>query len=260
MGKYCVLSVNIGEKYTNMLGNLVKTHEDYAKRWDYGYKLVSEKPVDDYHLSFVRFDGVLKCFDEGYEWVLYIDADAIVNNPSISLDHYTDVPDDLIIMREIELREHCGLFGVLNTGVFIVRNSPFSRQLFQDLIRIGKECPDKSLTDQDILNQVVHSNPWLIQCIHVLPWDMKHSINGLMSFKAKTFHRDDFIIHFISCVNNRPELIEKYMDILANEPKEHTMEFEDGQYGMYWKDVVDMEPVGADWPLHRFIGGSEPCK
>ena len=256
MSKYCVLSVNIGEKYTQMLGKLVKTHEDYAKKWDYGYKLVSENTLPDCHLSFVRFDGVLKCFNEGYDWVFYVDADAIVNNPEIQLDYYTNVPDDLIMMKEIPLGEHCGLFGVLNTGVFMIRNSPFSRQLMQDLIRIGKECPNKGLTDQDILNQVVCGNPWLTQYIKALPWHMKHSINGLMSFKAKTFHRDDFVIHFISCVNNRPELINQYLDILANEPKEHTLEFEDAQYGIYWKDVVDMEPVGADWPLHRFTSSS----
>lgn len=235
-----------------MLGKLVKTHQDYANKWGYGYKLVSENTLPDCHLSFVRFDGVLKCFDEGYDWVLYIDADAIVNNFSIPIDFYTDVPDSLIMLREINLGQHCGLFGVLNTGVFIIKNDDFSRQFMKDLIRIGKECPDKSLTDQDILNQVVIGNPWLIQNIKVLPWDMQHSINGLMSFKAKTFHRDDFIIHFISCVNNRPELIDQYMDILANKPKEHKLEFDTKEYGMHWKQVVDMEPVGANWPMHRF--------
>lgn len=250
-----VLSVNIGEEYTRRLGKLVDTHKAYAKKWGYTHKLIDSWTLDSCHLSFIRFDGVLKCFEEGNEWVLYIDSDAMVNNADIPITYYVNdcPPDkDIIMMREIPLGEHCGLFGVLNTGVFMIRNTEWSKTLMRDLIRIGKECPNKCLTDQDILNQIVGQNMWLMDKFHVHEWDRKYSINGLMSFKAKTFHRDDFIIHFISCVNNNPDLIDKYIEILKNKPGDYSLKFESRHYHMHWSEVVELTPVGADWPWHTF--------
>lgn len=252
----CVLSLNIGEKYTKLLGPLVDTHRKYASKWSYGYKLIDDWTVRGVNINFLKYDGILKCFDEGYSWVLYVDSDAVVNNHDIPLSYYTEecpADKDIIMMREIPLGRHCGLFGVINGGVYIVRNTPWARDFLTQMIGIGKSCPDKNLTDQDILNSILAQNKSLVQKFYIHEWNRKYSINGFLSFRAKTAHSDDFIVHFISCVANCPDLIDKYMKILREgSDKKPELKFNWTKYADYWEDVIDREPILAPWPNYTF--------
>lgn len=257
MSSCCVLSLNIGEEYTRLLGPCVKTHEEYAKRWGYGYHLIDSWTVPDVNINFLKYDGILKCFDKGYEWVLYVDADAVVNNTDLPLTYWTVQcpPDkDIIMMREIPLGQHCGLFGVVNGGVYIVRRTFWVREFLRKMIEIGQGCTNKGLTDQDILNQILHENPHVLQKFWIHDWDRKHSINGFLSFRAKTAHKDDFIVHFISCIPNAPELIPKYMKLLKEQPdKELKLKFTKDEYKDHWEAVIDLEPYPMNWPHHAFV-------
>lgn len=252
----CVLSLNIGEEYTRIVGPLVETHQKYAEKWGYGYHLIDSWTLKDVNINFLKYDGMLKCFEKGYSWVLYVDSDAIINNHDIPLTYYAeDCPaeKDIIMMREIPLGRHCGLFGVVNGGVYIVRNTPWSRDFLKQMIHIGTTCPDKKLTDQDILNSVLEQNKFLYSKFHIHEWNRKYSINGFLSFRAKTAHSDDFIIHFISCVGNIPELIPKYMKLLKEgSTKEPELKFNWSKYGDHWEDVIDREPIPTPWPNYSF--------
>ena len=258
MSSCCVLSLNIGEEYTRLLGPCVQTHKEYAERWGYGYSLIDSWTVPDVNINFLKYDGILKCFEQGYEWVIYVDADAVVNNMDLPLTYWTTqcpVDKDIIMMREIPLGQHCGLFGVVNGGVYIVRRSFWARDFLKRMIEIGQGCSNKGLTDQDILNQVLHDNPHLGQKFWIHEWDRKYSINGFLSFRAKTAHKDDFIVHFISCIPNAPELIPKYMKLLKEGPpeKELRLKFTKDQYKDHWSEVIDLEPYPMNWPHHAFV-------
>jgi hypothetical protein len=256
MSSVCVLSLNIGEEYTRLLGPCVETHKEYAKRWGYGHKLIDSWTLTDVNINFLKYDGILKCFDEGYEWVLYVDSDAVVNNMDLPLTYWTtQCPEnkDIIMMREIPLGQHCGLFGVVNGGVYMMRKTYWLKSFLQQMIEIGKSCNNKALTDQDILNSILHENPHLLDKFWIHEWNRKHSINGFLSFRAKTAHKDDFIVHFISCIPNAPELIPKYMKLLKEAPqKELRLKFSQEQYKDHWQEVIDLEPYPMNWPHHAF--------
>lgn len=247
----CVISLIVGEKYEKLYGNCVQTHEEYAKKWNYGYKVIKEHVVKDAHLTFTKFNGVLDCFKEGYEWVLFIDSDAIVNNMDIQISYYTDacpVEKDIIMMREIPLGQHCGLFGVINTGVFMIRNTEWSKHFLTELIKIGKSIPDKSIHEQDVMNSVLYQNPHLLQKYWVHEWDRKHSINGFLSFNALTAHKDDFIIHLITCFD-MPELVYQNTHLEEREP---TLVFKNDEYPKHFETVKKMYPCLMNWPYHGF--------
>lgn len=244
---FCVLSVNIGEKYQNIFANCVQTHEDYTKKWGYGYKLISEHKVQNSHLTFTKFYGAIECFEDGYEWVLFVDSDAIINNQDIPLTYYTDecpCNKDMIVMREIDLKQHCGLFGMLNTGVFIIKNTDWSKNLLKNLIEIGKSHPNKQMYEQDIFNMLLYHHRDLYDNIYIHEWNRKHSINGFLAFRAKTAHKDDFIIHFISFGQDLIHLVHR--------DETPTLVFHDDEYHKYWEQVIDMTPCLMDWPMHGF--------
>ena len=258
MSPVCVLSLLIGEEYTRLLGPCVKTHREYAQRWGYGYSIVDTTIMTDININFLKYVGMLRCFEMGYEWVLYVDSDAVINNSELPLTYWTtQCPEnkDIIMMREIPLGQHCGLFGVVNGGVYIVRQTPWVRDFLKKMIEIGQGCPNKGLTDQDILNQVLHDNPHVLNKFWIHEWDRKYSINGFLSFRAKTAHKDDFIVHFISCIPNAPELIPKYMELLKSpQPeKELKLKFTKDEYKYHWEEVTKLEPYPMNWPHHAFV-------
>ena len=249
----CVLSLNVGEKYQRVYKNCVDTHKQYAEKWNYGYKLIDTFTVENVNVNFLKYDGILKCFDEGYEWVIFVDADAIINNMDIPLSHYTcecHPLQDIILMMEMPLGIHIGLYGCLNGGVYIMRNTEWSRSFLRELISIGKNIPDKKVTDQDVLNHVVRENPRLIEKFLVHQWDRKHSINGYISVNARTAHRDDFIIHFLSSSNDE-ELLDEYIN-LKNRNDIPTFVFHKDDYPLHWEKVRTMYPCLMDWPMYGF--------
>jgi hypothetical protein len=256
--KMCIISLLIGEKYTQIFKNCVDTHKEYAKRWGYGYLLIDTPHIKNVNINFQKYWGALKCFDEGYEWVLYVDADAIVNNMNIPLTYYTNEcssEKDIIMMREIPLDKYCGLSGFLNGGVYIIRNTEWSRNFLSEMINMGVNLYNElNIDDQELLRRILIQNQHLLQKFWTHEWDRKHSINGFLSFMAKTGHKDDFIIHFISCVPNSPELIPKYMKLLNDtDDTDKSLEFKNDEYKKYHEKVMDMTSIPQNWPNYKFI-------
>ncbi len=257
--KVLILTVNIGEKYKKIYSECVETHKEYAKKWGYDHILIEDQQLKN--ISFEKYRGVKEAFNKGYDWVLHIDSDAIVNNMDIPVTYYTEecpLDRDYVIMRECPLNEHCGLFGCLNTGVFFIRNTQWSREFVKFLINFSEDNHDENnqsthkfkfkIIEQDFINQIYNQIHFKV---YVHDWDRQYSINGMLSFKAKTFHRDDFIIHFIT-TNDLPDLVIKYMSVIKSPKEEFSFRFTSSEYYKYWKIANDMEPVGDVWPYHKF--------
>ena len=171
----------------------------------------------------------------------------------IPLTYYTEEchpEQDIIVMMDMPLGIHIGLFGCLNGGVYIIRNTEWSRSFLKELIEIGKRIPDKKLTDQDILNQVVHSNPHLKRKFLVHQWDRRYSINGYISCNARTAHKDDFVIHFLSSADD-PELLNEYVN-LKNKNDTPEFVFHKDDYPKHWEKVRTMYPCLMNWPMYGF--------
>lgn len=239
----CVVTVAIGDEYVRNYEKCLESHRVYARALGYDHIIVTKPTVGN--MSFERYAGVLEAFERGHEWVLHIDLDAYVNR-HYPVSDYTDTcpsSKDIIVMKECDVKQHCGLFGCPNMGVFFIRRSEWSIVFARHMCEVG---PVTQNTDQDYFNSIIHQ---LSHKIDIRPWTMKHSFNGMLSFRARTFHRDDFIIHFITTGSEKG-----YIDILESprsiEPFDFV--FTDDEYPMYWERVVDMIPIGGLHPMHVF--------
>ena len=57
-----------------------------------------------------------------FDWLLYLDGDALVANPAICLESFLDDAFDVVMAED---------WGGYNTGAFFVRNSSFSHELLR---------------------------------------------------------------------------------------------------------------------------------
>jgi hypothetical protein len=100
---------------------------DYADR--HGYDAVHSSGVEiDRPISWQKLLLVESLFDAGYEFVFWVDADAIVTDPSRAVLDVVRPGKDLYLVRHKIHGRYCA-----NMGVFLLRNSGWSRKLLRDL-------------------------------------------------------------------------------------------------------------------------------
>ncbi|RYF12344.1 MAG: hypothetical protein EOO40_01475 [Deltaproteobacteria bacterium] len=151
-----------------------QNHERYAERHGYLYysfegRLSGKMFVDPKHrsgdeqagggLRWQKFsalaaaavdsypDGPLKC-----GWLMWIDNDAVFTNPSFALETIVDsfaekgdsVAKDIILSRDSWMIEH----NLINSGVFMVKNSPMGRNFLQQVADLFVVYQDSFYQDQ----------------------------------------------------------------------------------------------------------------
>ena len=115
MGEICLRSMN---KYAILHGLDVKLHDDIS----------ADRPVPWYKLLLIQ-----KIFSENYDYVFWVDADALFVN------YERNIKDEIEKGRELYLVKH-GINGreIPNTGVFLLKNSRWSRNLLKRIWSMEK--------------------------------------------------------------------------------------------------------------------------
>ena len=148
-----------------------------------------------------------------YDWVMWSDADSLITNPAISLGTLVDQPADLLITRDQN--------GV-NTGSFLIRNSPWSRRFLDQAWEIpstpGYKARYELWTDRMWENRAFLILLGLHECrrhSRILP---QRSLNSyppeLTAAGPDSAHRPgDFVIHLPGIDNAaRLSLLARYAD------------------------------------------------
>lgn len=68
-------------------------------------------------------------FDQGYDYVLWVDADAYFRRTDDDIRHEIDADHDIYFFRERLHGPDSPQDGPLNSGLYVMRNSPLTRQL-----------------------------------------------------------------------------------------------------------------------------------
>tara|TARA_Y100000310_G_scaffold340226_1_gene435282 strand:- start:360 stop:1715 length:1356 start_codon:yes stop_codon:yes gene_type:complete len=117
---------------------IFKSNKDYAKK--HGYDWIEHWGVldDSRPPAWNKILYILKALEKGYDWVFWIDADAIIMNDSIELTKFIDDEYDFILCKDA--------FS-WNTGAWFVKNSEKAKELLKQTYA-AEEYTDAFLWEQ----------------------------------------------------------------------------------------------------------------
>lgn len=165
---------------------VAENQRSYCEDHDVEYLVFEENlaaPVLPYWSKIKGIIDLLKEKDSS-EWIVWMDDDAIVTNPSIDLhdfilSHDGDDPNTHVIVTEDSMTDRGSTD--LNTGVLFVRNSKFSRKFFKELWDKRKEtvpghsytygdCPNQQcLHEQQAMHDLLRQQPHYKQHVKIIP-------------------------------------------------------------------------------------------
>ena len=135
----------------------------YALENNYHFELL-EKPSSTPH--YLRYELVLQMFKQGFDYVCYIDSDAVFTSSApIKVPKF---PCEVLFGNEFPYSYSSGPLGLLNSGYAVYHSSQFSRNFVQSILTDtlcdgcrSKKCP--LYYDQDCIDRLFRANPKLLQ-------------------------------------------------------------------------------------------------
>ncbi len=169
-------------KYERLGPMALTNHRQYAVR--NGYAFFPDSPgLSDSPACWEKIPAILHAL-KSYRWVLWADSDALVANPDIRLEDFCDPAYDLVVQcprtyfQRIGLDIGSGLAAQpINSGVFMVQATPWSRQFLQAAYAL-KPRPDHHSFWDGIGEQEA-----MIKVLKCLPAGLTHIryVDGLQS-------------------------------------------------------------------------------
>jgi len=101
--------------------------QEYAKLHGYDF-YVREDSNPERAVGWTKIDIALDKI-ENYDWILYVECDAMIMNQTIRLENLIDNNYDIIIADSKYRSDYTGV----NTGVMLMKCSPWSRDFLQSL-------------------------------------------------------------------------------------------------------------------------------
>jgi len=126
-----ICTVALGDGYRRSVDYCLQSQARYAEKAGADYVMLDLMPANpDRHVSWYKIPLIFRLLQEGYDRVLYIDADAMVTNDEVPLDN---------LFAPLAGRRESFLIaedeGGLNLGVFLIQRNPAAYRML-DLIWI----------------------------------------------------------------------------------------------------------------------------
>ena len=235
--RYGIVTICIGLDLCN-----IAEPNQKAYAWDHGYDyLYLSRPIDKVPPKMLKYLVLTWAMNRGYDWLLMLDADALITNSSITLESLVQMPSEYKQEAPLSATENIDLIitrggnwknvHAINNGIFLLRNSPWSVRHCFDIFTsrysytrfLGRSLVDQPiqlslLLVQDELRWPPTTEVEMGQHVMVVP---KRRLN---SFRRNPLHsqndveeggqweRGDFLAHFAS--NNKYSLM---IDLLEEE-------------------------------------------
>lgn len=178
--KIALVSIHKGWKYHGLLGSFLQTNKhSYANLHKYAYidavpqgGLPSlRRPEMRLHHRPVYYEKprfllhLMEEHKDNLEWFLWIDGDAIITHPYISIEERIK---EFQKLQKKKSKEMCLVWAKdtsPNAGVILIRNSPTSRELFRTALQTWDETETfRSFTDQASLTAAIDRNETYQDC------------------------------------------------------------------------------------------------
>lgn len=113
------------------LGDFTSSHNlVYCQNWGYDFRVYTQDFEQLVHPAWSKIIFVQDALKD-YEWVFWIDADAVFTNFSLDIERYIQLGADLFLAKEIK--------DVFNTGVFLIRRNEWSFWLLGELWKMRND-------------------------------------------------------------------------------------------------------------------------
>ena len=210
-----VCSMAIGENYRRTVQKCLDSHEAYWRQRGYDYVRLDEGPASmRRHPAWYKIPLALRAMSLGYRHVAFIDADAMVTDFGRPLEKYG------AMLGESQLLYIAEDDGGINTGVFVLRNTPDAIRLL-DLIwlndlgpyRLWEQAALRSLMVryQQVRKRISIADP--ATGLNAFPRERE---NYLFSSQARSWTEGDFVCHFSGIRGDKLEgLIAQYQKQLG---------------------------------------------
>jgi hypothetical protein len=190
---------------------VTENHRKYCALHGYKYQVFEQNLAAPEALPYwSKIGGIRRLLDspEKPEWIVWMDDDAIVTNPTIKLQDYIQThggsdPNTHVIVSEDSMSGQPWCTD-LNTGVLMVRNSDVSRSFFKALWDKRIEpvrgesytygtCPNqRCLHEQQAMHDLLRSRPDFRQHVSIIPQRDGQDIgmNVFRRFSHYDYNRD----------------------------------------------------------------------
>jgi hypothetical protein len=129
MDKICLISMYVND-YKNSIAR--KSHEDYAKKYGYKYLYVDKVDFPSFDFESFKFKKflIIWLLLKSYDWVIWIDADAVINENAPSMPRLADV--QMVKDRDGFFNFGFGIFKNTDQVVNILDSLNKTKPIFHD--------------------------------------------------------------------------------------------------------------------------------
>ena len=134
-------------------------HHEYANRHGYSYvkKIVDDNDYKEWHPTWIKID-VIRTYLQIFEYVVWIDSDAVFVNPEIKIEDLIEEKIDLVIPKMEVDRLTGNVWTSTTTGFMIWRNSEWSRKTLDLLWSEPNEFRFEFFHEQTRLDEILRPN------------------------------------------------------------------------------------------------------
>ncbi len=132
-------------------------HHEYANKHGYSYvkKIVNDDDYLDWHPTWIKID-VIKTYLQIFDYVVWIDADAVFVNQDIKIEDLIDEDIDLVIPKLEMDRISGNVWTHTTTGFMIWKKSQWSFNILNKLWNEPNECRFGLFHEQTRLDELIY--------------------------------------------------------------------------------------------------------
>lgn len=129
--KCCLVTICIGDKYLQQYNRLFKdSQENYAKNCGYDFKIITDYIGEEKHPHLITMQKWLVCnykWDKEYDFIIFIDADIIINYNSPPIHTQYDFNDKIGVVNQSQPTLKARLEGQIHKGYEITANDYYKK-------------------------------------------------------------------------------------------------------------------------------------
>ena len=134
-------------------------HHEYANKHGYSYikKIVNNDDYQNWHPTWIKID-VLKTYLPLFEYLVWIDADAVFVNQDVKIEDL--ISDDIdLILPKLEVDKISGnMWTHTSTGLMVWKNSEWSNNILNLLWNEPKQFRFEFFHEQSRLDEILYDN------------------------------------------------------------------------------------------------------